>query len=186
MLGEPPSIELANTVFAVRGHRTEGLATPQDVARWLQGAGFAVGRATARDVESARRLRTAIRTIAGCITQQGELDASAVATLNAYAASPPRWRELAMQPTLGIVQSSLGRPVEAAFGAIADNAIEVFGGPLREQLRACPGPNCILYFLSDGRREWCSKQCGNRARAARHYAKTRRMAHGPAVTSIGD
>jgi predicted RNA-binding Zn ribbon-like protein len=84
------------------------------------------------------------------------------------------------------VQTSRGRAVDAAFGAIADNAIEVFGGPLREQLRACPGPNCILYFLTDGRREWCSKQCGNRARAARHYAKNRRTSHGPVATSIGE
>ncbi|MFD2356647.1 CGNR zinc finger domain-containing protein [Nonomuraea ferruginea] len=30
----------------------------------------------------------------------------------------------------------------------------------------------MLYFLRDTpRREWCSAGCGNRARAARHYAK---------------
>lgn len=37
-------------------------------------------------------------------------------------------------------------------------------------LRACPAPRCVLYFVKEHpRQEWCSVSCGNRARAARHY-----------------
>jgi predicted RNA-binding Zn ribbon-like protein len=170
------SIEFANTVFAVRGRPTEGLESPEALARWLRDVGFPVDDVTRSDLDAARTLRAAIRTIARAITQCQEWDAEAVATVNACAASPPRWRELIIERAAGpgIAGRSGGTPVETALGEIADNAIDIFGGPSRADLRGCPGPNCILFFLTDGRREWCSKSCGNRARAARHYARTRR------------
>ena len=47
-------------------------------------------------------------------------------------------------------------------------------GPHRAELRACHAPGCVLLFLKDHpRRAWCSDACGNRARQARHYARTR-------------
>ncbi len=54
--------------------------------------------------------------------------------------------------------------------ALASAAIALLAGPEREQLRACPAPRCVLYFVKEhARQEWCSVGCGNRARAARHY-----------------
>ena len=56
--------------------------------------------------------------------------------------------------------------------AIANEAIELFGPWDDLDLRACLAPGCVLYFIKDHpRREWCSNGCGNRARAARHYAR---------------
>lgn len=176
LLGEPVSLEFANTVFAVRGRPTEGLESAHSLAEWLRDKGFAVDFAVdevkCRDLDAARTLRTAIRDIAAAVTGARAWDVQAVETVNAYAASTPRWRELTIEPEPRVTWRSSGGPVDAALGVIADDAIGIFGGASRDDLRACPGPNCILYFLTDGRREWCSKTCGNRARAARHYAKT--------------
>ena len=49
-------------------------------------------------------------------------------------------------------------------------------GPARDaDLRTCGAPGCVLMFLKHHpRREWCSNACGNRARQARHYDRTRR------------
>jgi predicted RNA-binding Zn ribbon-like protein len=78
---------------------------------------------------------------------------------------PPRCEASAPSP---------GRPVAAAIAEMAEEAVVLFAGPLRHQLCACPGPGCVLHFVRDTtRREWCSPGCGNRARAARHYAKVR-------------
>lgn len=159
-------------MFAVRGRPTEGLESAHSLAEWLRDKEFSVNEVTRRDVDAARTLRAAIRDIAAAVTDARAWDVQAVATVNAYAASAPRWRELATEPEPQVNWRSSGGPVDAALGVIADDAIGIFGGASREDLRACPGPNCILYFLTDGRREWCSKTCGNRARAARHYAKT--------------
>ncbi|WP_317183827.1 CGNR zinc finger domain-containing protein [Intrasporangium sp.] len=47
-------------------------------------------------------------------------------------------------------------------------------------MRACYGPGCVLYFVREHtRREWCSAGCGNRARVARHYHRTRSGASTP-------
>ncbi|GAA0832857.1 CGNR zinc finger domain-containing protein [Streptosporangium amethystogenes subsp. fukuiense] len=57
---------------------------------------------------------------------------------------------------------------------LATSAIELLAGPRREQIRVCPAPRCVLYFLKEHpRQEWCSLGCGNRARAARHYRQHR-------------
>ncbi|MGE0218053.1 CGNR zinc finger domain-containing protein [Mycolicibacterium sp.] len=179
LLGERVSLELANTLFMVRGRPTEGLTRPQQLADWLRLMGFVLDddEVTDDDVARAHRLRDAIRTIAGALVCEdgagGGADADPVAVLNEHAGTPARWHELALTPQPHVVVRSAGRPVDAALGAIAADAVDLFGGPDRAQLRICGSPSCILYFVGNGRREWCSNRCGNRARAARHYAKTK-------------
>ncbi|MFI6014956.1 CGNR zinc finger domain-containing protein [Streptomyces sp. NPDC051243] len=43
--------------------------------------------------------------------------------------------------------------------------------------RAAPPP-CNRYLFRHGRRHWCSTRCGDRARAARAYARRTRPAAG--------
>lgn len=175
LLGERVSLELANTAYAVRGRPAEGLPTALHLADWLRTVGFAVDvEATDEDLQSALTLRTAIRAVADSLVREQPVDEGAVAVLNRHAATPARWNELSMSPTPHMLAQSDGGAIESALGAIAADAIALFGGPDCAQLRACGGPGCVLFFLSDGRREWCSHGCGNRARAARHYAKNRK------------
>jgi len=46
------------------------------------------------------------------------------------------------------------------------------------RIRRCAHPECVLYFYDTSpkrSRRWCSMAgCGNRAKAARHYARSRR------------
>ncbi len=50
----------------------------------------------------------------------------------------------------------------------------------RRRVRLCPGPKCGWLFIDEtknARRRWCSMEtCGNRAKAARHYARAGREA----------
>ncbi|MFZ2178424.1 MAG: CGNR zinc finger domain-containing protein [Rhodococcus sp. (in: high G+C Gram-positive bacteria)] len=180
LLGEPLPIELINTTYAVRGRPQEGLCTPEQLATWLRDVKFETDDVTDSDLAAARELRDATRAIASA-TVHGEVpDQEAVATLNRYAESPPRWRELRTEPEFHSVSCTSGTPVAAALAAIAADAVDLFGGPLRHKLRACGGPGCVLYFIKDRpRREWCSHGCGNRGRAARHYARTRQSDQSP-------
>ncbi|MFH5208623.1 CGNR zinc finger domain-containing protein [Antrihabitans sp. NCIMB 15449] len=186
LLGEPLPIELANTAYAVRGQPRDGLQTTAHLAAWLREVGsseVASGEVasgemrttpTAADLATARRLRDAIRTIAAAIVRGDQPDDAAVATLNSCAVSTRQWRELQPRPDLRVVPRTDGTHSAAALSEIAANAIELFGGPFRTELRACAGPGCVLFFLKDRpRRQWCSPGCGNRARAARHYARAR-------------
>jgi len=57
------------------------------------------------------------------------------------------------------------------------SAADVLAGPRRARLRVCANPKCGYLFLDDskpGNRRWCAMSaCGNRAKAHRHYLKTK-------------
>ena len=185
-LGEPPAIELANTAYAVRGRATDGLRTTEHLTAWLRDLRSRLAirltdtdlrGVTDDDLRRARELRDAIRALAAAHAGGSEPDPTAVATVNHHARRAPRWRELRTGPEPHLVTATAGRPVDAALAELAEDAITLFAGPARHELRACQGPGCVLHFVRDTpRREWCSAGCGNRARAARHYARTRRAA----------
>ena len=127
--------------------------------------------------EALRELRDALRVLAADRTadprpvargHEAEC-AAAVATLNAASALAPGW------PTLvdgRLVWASDADPDARVVGEQAAEAVRFLAdGP---DLRACLAPGCVLYFVKDHpRRAWCSTACGNRARAARHYARHR-------------
>ena len=188
LLGEPLPIELGNTAYAVRGRPLDGLQTRAHLAAWLRDtrprlplplADADLTGVTEDDLATARDLRDAIRALAATAVDHGQSDRDAVAVLNRTAGGTPRWRELRTEPEPHIVVCTDGRPVAAVLAELAEDAAALFTGPLRHELRACQGPGCRLYFVRDNpRRAWCSAGCGNRARAARHYARTHRSHEG--------
>ena len=191
--GEPAPILLMNTIWADRTGTHDALTTTAELSAWLEAVGsrlFAGGERAAgavrrSDVAEFRRLRDALRRLAADVTHDprehavrpGPFDGvpdAAVVVNTASAAAPavptlqvPGW-EVESRPALG------ARAPVVALSAVAGLAVALFGGPDREALRACLAPGCVLYFVKDHpRREWCSAACGNRARAARHYARHR-------------
>lgn len=101
----------------------------------------------------------------------------ALAHLNAAAAQEPVAPQLHWPaqgpPTAGLL-SVEADPRVRLVAALARDAVDFLSGPQREQLRACHAPRCVRYFVrSHGRQEWCKPSCGNRARVARHYERTR-------------
>ncbi|WP_245700613.1 CGNR zinc finger domain-containing protein [Geodermatophilus siccatus] len=55
---------------------------------------------------------------------------------------------------------------------LAAGAADLLTGPDAERLAAFGSPPCNRYLLrTHGRRQWCSVRCGDRARAARAYAR---------------
>jgi len=183
-LGEPLPIELANATYAVRGRPQDGLRTVEHFAAWLRDmrprlavpvADADLAAVTDADLAAARELRGAIRELAHAAVTGDRPDPGALEVLNRLVRTAPRWRELRWDGDPHAEARSASRPVTAALAGIAEGAVELFSGPDRGELRACQGPGCVLYFLKDHpRREWCSAGCGNRARAARHYDRTRR------------
>lgn len=101
---------------------------------------------------------------------------TAVTAVNEACAYAPSWSHLewigAGGPTRTDVTDGTGSA--RVLSHIAEEAVRLFAGPGRTGLRACQGPRCVLYFVrSHPRREWCSADCGNRARVARHYRRHR-------------
>lgn len=185
--GEPAPVRLMNTTWADRSGLHDDLESVADLRAWIDAVGTTAEVGDA-DLARFRSLREALRRLAAFATGDTRTAAAspmreatdAVAEVNRAAALAPAWPVLALDgDTLARRFSSEADPVSQCLAALAVQGIELLTGPGREDLRACYGPGCVLYFAKDHpRREWCSAGCGNRARAARHYARHRTAPEG--------
>lgn len=183
--GEPVPVRLMNTVWADRSSLHDDLATVDDLRAWLTAVdpeheGAAVDEA---DLAAFRSLRDALRRLAAFVTEDTREKAAsptaeiaeAVAEANRAVEAAPAWPHLELRDgDLRLSRPGGGSTAARSRSSLASQAIAMLTGPGSDELRACYGPGCVLYFVKDHpRREWCSAGCGNRARAARHYARHR-------------
>jgi predicted RNA-binding Zn ribbon-like protein len=176
----PLSLELHNTRYADAGELVEGLPDDRAAQAWLDAIGARLpvgGRAGAPTAAELVELRDAIReafltAIGGGRPSRAGVTAINAASLRAPRAPVARWH-LDAAPTQALEYGDATR-ADVVLSVLAADAIDVLTGPLRSELRACGAPGCVLLFLrGQPRREWCCGACGNRARQARHYARSR-------------
>ncbi|GAA2712743.1 CGNR zinc finger domain-containing protein [Micromonospora olivasterospora] len=156
--------------------RHEILHRPADLAAWLALSRLRLdpGRVAVRpgELANARRLRDALWRLACARTggrpptdRPADFDATAadLATLNEAAAAAPLVPELTPEGTRRWV---LPARAGQALAAIAQDAVDLFGGPYADRIRECSGHDCYLVFVDTsrpGRRRWCAmERCGNR------------------------
>jgi predicted RNA-binding Zn ribbon-like protein len=177
---EPLAVELHNTLYASGGKAVDGLASEASTRAWLDAlvdrlpTGGAGSRPTQADLIALRdAVREALHAVlAGRAPARTSLDAINRASARAPRSPAVRWRRAA--PPLADIDFHGATRADIVLAAFAVDATELLTGPRRAALRACGAPGCVLLFLKDHpRKEWCSAACGNRARQARHYARTR-------------
>ena len=172
---EPLAIELHNTIRASGGRIEDELVSEEACTAWVAAVTDLVPiEAASASVDAAqlRRLRGDVRAVLAAALAGVPLPPDAVNALNEAAARAPVSAAIDAEGVVAHVHH--GSPAEVLVAAIAANAIELTAGPERERLHACGAPGCVLMFVKQhARREWCSPACGNRARQARHYARTR-------------
>lgn len=176
--GEPLAIELHNTLYAHRGDVVDGLDA--GLRAWLAALGDRLpvdpGAVDPDRLDAFRSLRGAVREALQAAIEGRPMAGAALAELNRRSAGSPASLELAQRgrERRADVRHHAPTASDVALGAIASSAIALVSGPDAGALRACGAPGCVLVFLKDHpRREWCSAACGNRARQARHYARSR-------------
>lgn len=165
--GEPLSLDLVDTWWIDGGVPLDLFDDPAGVAEWL--AEHRYGPEPGRDPASfgapLREARAALRTL----LEDGER-----APLNAVLARGTRTPVLGPDGPGEIV--SVDPAWRPAWDAAVDHLRLLADRP--ERVRRCAHPACVLYFHDtsrNGTRRWCSMEaCGNRAKAGRHYARTRR------------
>jgi predicted RNA-binding Zn ribbon-like protein len=173
----PPAVDLANTVIVTASGDRDLLEIEDQLEDWIaaeRGRIAAVDAASGRLAE-VRDLRRNIRELLHARARGKQPPEAARRRINAISASVP------IRPAL----TREGRAVEepdardryALFEAtVARSAIEL--ADLHEdRLSVCGAPSCgMLYLREHPRQVWCSKECGNRARVARHAARRRKRA----------
>jgi len=102
----------------------------------------------------------------------------AVAALNrALEAAPARRLLVRANKGFGWQIDRVGFSAPALLAPVLWSAGDLMVSPDTIRLRHCSNDQCLWLFLDDsknGSRRWCSMQaCGNRAKAHRHYLRTR-------------
>jgi predicted RNA-binding Zn ribbon-like protein len=177
---EPRPVRLMNTIWADRAAVYDDLTSVDALRSWLSDTGTAAPDARQADLTAALSLRGSLRRLAYVVTVDtrprtlsGLSVEAALATVNEHLALAPPAQLRLTKDAVCYEQSLRPRSARDVLAAVAAEGADLLtaNDPC---LRACLAPGCVLYFVKDHpRRAWCSPACGNRARAARHYARHR-------------
>ena len=176
LAGEPLALDLLNTQWLPSGTPVDLLATPAGTRAWLAAAGAAARRFP----ETRQALVAARQAIRDVLTGQG--GTAALDGLNEVlghgrvrlSIGPP------MNPRQTLeVDDPAWRPAVMA----AANLLELLA-QAPDRIRRCQNPACVLWYYDttrNGTRRWCSMaNCGNRAKAHRHYDRVKKSRQPPA------
>jgi predicted RNA-binding Zn ribbon-like protein len=172
-----PALDLANSAIVVPGGgRVDLLDTPSAAQRWLAERGLAPADADLRETCASRlrSLRERIRPLLASRVEGRPAPADALAAVNEALTLVPAALLLQWSPERGLHRAAAHpttQIVEHALAALAADAADLLTGPDADRLTACGSAPCNRYLLRYGRRHWCSTRCGDRARAARAYAR---------------
>lgn len=193
-LGGDPAIDFVNTVDWEAGVaiESERLHDYGGLLAWAEGAGLTAPairkslgrRARERPAEAAAVVRDALalRALLEAVfraTTRGERVApERLAELNRLVRAAAARRELrGAGAPLGWVLAGEGETLASPLWRVTLAAAELLASEEMERLKACAGPRCGWMYVDrsrNGLRRWCSMdECGNRAKARRHYARQR-------------
>lgn len=173
------ALDFVNTVADRLSHPRERLVTGADVDRWARRAGLLGPRDSlhlgARQVAHVRAVREALYDLVRPLATGLTPSTGAIALFNKTYTRVGRKRALVWRDgRLTWQWSDLGHLI----GPIVEAAAELLVAVPSGRLRQCADAGCGWVFLDRsraGRRRWCRMvDCGNRAKARRHYQRGRR------------
>lgn len=189
---EDVSIGFVNTRYwRGRALPVEDLHGPEDLLRWASGPGgidetiasvFRTRWAShPREEEaaftSAIELREMLLRLFGSAPAGQAAPADLVTFNAALAAAAPRGRMALRDGRLVWTAEALRPDAASLLSPVLWSAADLLAGPRLARVRQCDNPECRWVFLDDsksGNRRWCSMaSCGNRAKAHRHYLKSK-------------
>ncbi|MCX5378335.1 CGNR zinc finger domain-containing protein [Streptomyces sp. NBC_00091] len=176
LTGEPVALDLLNTRWVQDGEPLDlfagafGLTRVEGLAVWLESTGLA-GRFRA-DAATLVHLLTAREALARAVADPA--DASARSLVDSVL-EHGRIRATLTAEGPG-ERAEFADPAWGPAWTAARDYLELLG-TAPDRIRKCASESCVLHFHDisrNGTRRWCSMAaCGNRAKASRHYARTR-------------
>ncbi len=170
LTGEPLALDLVNTQWVDRGRSHDLFDEPGGTRVWLAGHRLEppAGATGSRRVEAA--LRTARAALRAVLEQAGAGIEDELNAVLARGAVRRYVRDRSVDEQVEVEEHWL-----PAWRAAASYLELLDDHP--ERIRRCAHPSCVLYFYDtsrNGTRRWCSMEgCGSRAKASRHYARSR-------------
>ncbi|MFJ6671896.1 CGNR zinc finger domain-containing protein [Actinosynnema sp. NPDC091369] len=171
------ALDFVNSAVALPGGQfIDLLGTPAATNRWLFDRGLAPADAGVREMcaSQLRSLRENVRSLFAARVAGVPALSSALSAVNDALSKAPTAALLQWDEKTGPYRATpcpTNEILDRALATLAANAADLLTGPDAERLTQCGSPPCNRYLLRHGRRHWCSTRCGDRARAARAYAR---------------
>ena len=172
------ALALVNTRFMSAGRPVDLIADASGATEWLTGRGL-LPRGAVVSGQNAARLGALRETIRALFAARADTAAPApgdLSALNAALAGAPlvpalTWDDAGPRRDEQLTGPAAD-PVDVALARLAGDALGVLTGAGEAQPAPCGAHGCIRWFLrTHAARQWCSARCGDRVRAARHYAR---------------
>lgn len=179
---QPPSERLAAypdlVTFAVR----TDLIGESRAADLVAAAGREPERAAAV-LSRARLLRDVLDRVFTAVAITGRAPEAEIAELNEFLTEGMRYRRLEPDDRCcGWTWAAGDEPLAQMLWPIANAAAELLVGGELDRVKRCGNDTCAWLFVDLSRnrsRRWCDmKECGNRAKARRHYARKKDSTEG--------
>ncbi|WP_166020319.1 MULTISPECIES: ABATE domain-containing protein [Streptomyces] len=172
------SLDFADTAATLpAGQSYDLLATPAAAMRWLAGHDLTTPDVRLYEV-CARRMRTLrghVRALFAARVDGTAPSEESLHAVNAALTAVPTAPLLAWDGARGprrVQAHPTDQAVNHALATLAADAADLLTGADADRLAACGSAPCDRFLLrTHGRRHWCSTRCGDRARAARAYAR---------------
>jgi predicted RNA-binding Zn ribbon-like protein len=192
--GEPLALDLLNTCWMSSGVPVDQLASDDGARAWLAAAGSSGGLAWLSAAASSPAATAAVRgpltqareairealSDKGAAGEQGRTGKAAVERLNTVL-SRARVRLSVGADRTPVRELDVADPVWRPAVLAAANLLDLLEAA-PDRIRRCQHPACVLWFFDTTRsatRRWCSMAtCGNRAKARKHYDRTRSSSAG--------
>ena len=191
------TFDFLNTDDLENGFPVERLPTIGDALTWFVDRGVIHGEGAdrlrtdaerdpvtaERDLARIRTVRGALREVADAIVEHRPPQAGSLDTVN---------RALHARQVIELVPSfdgcvavdhrHVGDPIDDALARLCDPLVKELTAGDPERIRICANDTCRWVFFDTsrtGRRRWCDMAtCGNRAKAARHRARSKAASAG--------
>lgn len=189
-VGENLALDFVNTRTDERGSITDVLASFGDVVAWLEAAGvlaaadaralqaFGGSRQASEACSAVRAFRDVLRAMLDDHRERGTIAPRFAAAINERLDACGCARALVREGDgyAVRVQYRFERPRDVLM-PLANAAAELIANEDLTRVKRCGGDCCDMYFLDTSRnrsRTWCDMAvCGNRAKAAAYYRRSR-------------
>ncbi|GAA0280456.1 CGNR zinc finger domain-containing protein [Streptomyces polychromogenes] len=174
------ALDFVNSAIALPGGQfIDYLGTPESANRWLTAHGLAPADAGVRDMCATRlrSMREHLRALFAARVDGVPAPPAALSAVNAAMSKAPTAALLYWDEKNGpyrVAPCPTNEILDRALASLAADAADLLTGPDADRLTGCGSSPCNRYLLRNGRRHWCSTRCGDRARAARAYARRTR------------
>jgi predicted RNA-binding Zn ribbon-like protein len=176
LIGEPLPVEFANSLYLAEGESIDFLATSGLMRMWFDLAiadAMLPEKVRRADLDSIRELRNAVHVVLRGLANGRNPTPDGLVVLNRYSARSPQFLRVVWHDGApAVTVEHTGSALDALLARIANETIDLVGGPTRLLLRQCSGPSCAMLFVKNHhKRRWCHQSCGHRSRQARYYRR---------------